>query len=253
MEVMIERCCWPGRASGDGGGVLLIGAPGVGRQGSAHVPTMTRDLKRARLAEGGGRDPRRHGEHRRLLAAGLCRAGRALRARRRQRPAHQERAGAQDRREGRRVDRRAGAPRADPQELRAAASRCASCATCCATAASWSRGQAAERNRLLKLLETANIKLASVASDVFGVSGRAMLQGADRGRRPRPRDGRAGQGPLRTQAGRAGAALEGRIEEHHRFLLAMQLRRLEAAEHDIAALDQRIDEKLEPYRPQHRC
>ena len=36
--------------------------------------------------------------------------------------------------------------------------------------------QAAERNRLLKLLETANIKLASVASDVFGVSGRAMLR-----------------------------------------------------------------------------
>src|SRR6187431_50379 len=35
--------------------------------------------------------------------------------------------------------------------------------------------QAAERNRLLKLLETANIKLASVASDVFGVPGRAML------------------------------------------------------------------------------
>jgi transposase len=36
--------------------------------------------------------------------------------------------------------------------------------------------QVAERNRLLKLLETANIKLASVASDVFGVSGRAMLR-----------------------------------------------------------------------------
>src|SRR6478735_11577815 len=36
--------------------------------------------------------------------------------------------------------------------------------------------QSAERNRLLKLLETANIKLASVASDVFGVSGRAMLK-----------------------------------------------------------------------------
>src|SRR5215208_2104387 len=36
--------------------------------------------------------------------------------------------------------------------------------------------QAAERNRLLKLLETANIKLASVVSDVFGVSGRAMLK-----------------------------------------------------------------------------
>ena len=46
--------------------------------------------------------------------------------------------------------------------------------------------QAAERNRLLKLLETANIKLASVASDVFGVSGRAMLKALIRAA-PRPR------------------------------------------------------------------
>ena len=46
--------------------------------------------------------------------------------------------------------------------------------------------QAAERNRLLKLLETANIKLASVASDVFGVSGRAMLRALIEGE-PRPR------------------------------------------------------------------
>ena len=73
--------------------------------------------------------------------------------------------------------------------------------------------QAAERNRLLKLLETANIKLASVASDVFGVSGRAMLRaliegeasaeamadlakGQLRRKRPRsdPRARRAGRG-----------------------------------------------------------
>ena len=42
--------------------------------------------------------------------------------------------------------------------------------------------QAAERNRLLKLLETANIKLASMMSDVFGVSGRAMLRALIEGR-----------------------------------------------------------------------
>src|SRR5271157_4321585 len=41
------------------------------------------------------------------------------------------------------------------------------------------------------------------------------------------------------------------FERHHRFLLAMQLRRLEAIEADIAALDLRIAEKLEPYRAQH--
>src|SRR6202163_2946399 len=47
--------------------------------------------------------------------------------------------------------------------------------------------RSAERNRLLKLLETANIKLASVASDVFGVSGRLMLQALAEGKRPRKR------------------------------------------------------------------
>ena len=46
-------------------------------------------------------------------------------------------------------------------------------------------------------------------------------------------------------------ALDGRLEEHHRFLLAMQLRRLEAIEADIAALDRRIGERLEPYCTQH--
>jgi transposase len=46
-------------------------------------------------------------------------------------------------------------------------------------------------------------------------------------------------------------ALEGRVEEHHHFLLAIQLHRLEAAEHDIEALDSRITEQLGPYRTQH--
>ena len=46
-------------------------------------------------------------------------------------------------------------------------------------------------------------------------------------------------------------ALDGRLEEHHRFLLAMQLRRLAAIEADIAALDQRIGERLKPYSAPH--
>ena len=54
---------------------------------------------------------------------------------------------------------------------------------------------------------------------------------------------------MRIQA--AADTLDGRVEEHHRFLLTMQLRRLEAIEVDIAALDRRIDERLEPYRAPH--
>src|SRR5208283_4535370 len=111
--------------------------------------------------------------------------------------------------------------------------------------------QAAERNRLLKLLETANIKLASVASDVFGVSGRAMLKALIEGSASPEAMADLARGQLRRKRDDLVLALEGRVEEHHRFLLATQLRRLEAAEHDIAALDNRIKAKLAPYCVQH--
>ena len=111
--------------------------------------------------------------------------------------------------------------------------------------------QAAERNRLLKLLETANIKLASVASDVFGVSGRAMLKALIEGVASAEEMAALAKGALRRKHGELVLALEGRVQEHHRFLLTMQLRRLEGAERDIALLDQRIAEKLEPYAVQH--
>ena len=111
--------------------------------------------------------------------------------------------------------------------------------------------QAAERNRLLKLLETANIKLASVASDVFGVSGRAMLKALIEGSASPEAMADLARGLLRRKRADLILALDGRLEEHHRFLLAMQLHRLEAIEVDIAALDRRISERLEPYGAQH--
>ena len=111
--------------------------------------------------------------------------------------------------------------------------------------------QAAERNRLLKLLETANIKLASVASDVFGVSGRAMLRALIAGETSPEAMADLARGQLRRKRDDLILALDGRVEEHHRFLLAMQLRRLEAIEADIATLDQRIGERLEPYSAAH--
>ena len=111
--------------------------------------------------------------------------------------------------------------------------------------------QAAERNRLLRLLETANIKLASVASDVFGVSGRAMLKAMIEGNASVEEMAGLAKGQLRREHDDLVLALEGRVEEHHRFLLALQLRRLETAENDIEALDLRIAERLEPYRFPH--
>ena len=111
--------------------------------------------------------------------------------------------------------------------------------------------QSAERNRLQKLLETANIKLASVASDVFGVSGRAMLRALIAGEASPEAMADLARGTLRRKRDDLVLALDGRVEEHHRFLLAMQLRRLEAIEADIATLDQRIGQRLEPYSAAH--
>src|SRR6476646_8515405 len=107
--------------------------------------------------------------------------------------------------------------------------------------------QAAERNRLLRLLETANIKLASVMSDVFGVSGRAMLKSLIAGSAAPEEMAALARGQLRRKRAALIEALTGGIEEHHRFLLAMQLGRIEAIEADIAALDARIAERLLPY------
>lgn len=107
---------------------------------------------------------------------------------------------------------------------------------------------AAERNRLLKLLETANIKLSSVASDVFGASGMAMLKALLEGEESPAEMAQLARGRLRSKLVELERALEGRVERHHRFLLQMQIRRIEQAEADLQMLDQQIDERLEPYR-----
>jgi transposase len=112
--------------------------------------------------------------------------------------------------------------------------------------------QTAERNRMLKLLETANIKLASVASNVFGTSGRRMLRALLDGNMTPEQMAELAKGRLRKKLAELTPALDGRVEEHHRFLLSMQLERMEDLEATIKKLDDRIDEKLAPYQAQHK-
>jgi len=108
----------------------------------------------------------------------------------------------------------------------------------------------AERNRLLKLLETANIKLASVASDVFGVSGMAMLTAIVGGEATPEQIAQLAKRRLRQKIATLALALDGNVEAHHRFILQMQLERLTQLDAHIRSLEQRIEEKLEPYREQ---
>src|SRR5215472_16498195 len=109
------------------------------------------------------------------------------------------------------------------------------------------QSQAAERNRLLKLLESANIKLASVATDGFGVSGRLMLRALIEGQASPKEMAQLAKNKLRNKIPELELALEGRIEEHHRFLLKLQLDRLESVEKPIEVLQQPIQQKLQPY------
>lgn len=111
---------------------------------------------------------------------------------------------------------------------------------------------AAERNRLIKLLESANIKLSGVASDVFGVSGWAMLQALVEATQSPAEMAQLARGRMRRKLRELELALNGRLEEHHRFLLGVQMRRIEAAEADLAELDRRLREKLAPHSRQMR-
>src|SRR4051812_27340468 len=88
-------------------------------------------------------------------------------------------------------------------------------------------------------------------SDVFGVSGLAILKALVAGETSPVRLVDLAKGPLRKKRTELIRALEGKVEEHHRFLMGVQLRRLEAADHDIAVLDEHITERLKPYAAEH--
>lgn len=108
----------------------------------------------------------------------------------------------------------------------------------------------AEKNRIQKVLEDANIKVTSVASDMFGVSGRAMLDALLAGDMSPEEMAELARGRMRPKIPQLVDALEGRVSEHHRFLIRMHLEHLGYLEQAIAQLYQRIDEKIKPYQHQ---
>lgn len=102
--------------------------------------------------------------------------------------------------------------------------------------------------RLQKVLEDANIKLASVISDVRGASGRRILEAIVQGE-TNP-EALAALGSDRLHCSRAALveALEGRVTAHHRFLLDQHLRLLDALAQHIEAFDAQIEAALAPFR-----
>jgi transposase len=106
------------------------------------------------------------------------------------------------------------------------------------------QARAAVANRIQKVLEDANIKLASVATDVLGVSGRAMLEGIIGGEANPEILANQARGRLRNKIPQLEAALRGRVTEHHRFLLRLLLDDLTAREGLIARLSERIEQVM---------
>lgn len=109
------------------------------------------------------------------------------------------------------------------------------------------QSRSGERNRLQKLLETCNVKLASFLSNVFGVSGMDMLRALVTGELTPSQMAQMARGTARKKVADLELALEGRLEEHHRFLLRMQLDRLGEIDAHIAAVEAEIDRRLEPH------
>ena len=107
--------------------------------------------------------------------------------------------------------------------------------------------RADEANRIQKVLEGANIKLASVISNILGVSGRAMLQAMIEGETDAHRLAEQAQTHLKATAEHLEDALSGQVGAHQRFLLATQLRHVDYLTGEIARLDGAIEERMRPF------
>src|SRR5215831_12352599 len=127
---------------------------------------------------------------------------------------------------------------------------CGSCARSCVIGSSWSTPGALGRNRIIKLLESANIKLSGVISDPFGVSGRLMLDALKRGVASAEEMAELAKKRLRSKLPLLKLALDGRMEAHHRQLLSIQLDRLDRFDRDLKQMDAKLEAKLKPYARQ---
>lgn len=104
------------------------------------------------------------------------------------------------------------------------------------------------KSRIQKVLEEANIKLGSVATDVLGVSGRLMLEGLVAGKQSPAELADLAVGVLRKKRDELVQALSGKTDHHHRLMLDKLLRALKTREYEIAEDEEDIRRQIEPFR-----
>jgi transposase len=102
-------------------------------------------------------------------------------------------------------------------------------------------------NRIQKVLEDANIKLSSVASDVLGVSGRAMIAALIGGESDPEQLAELARRRLRGKIPQLQRALQGRVSDHHRFLLRMLMDDVRHLDQQIEQFNERMDAVMTPF------
>jgi transposase len=108
------------------------------------------------------------------------------------------------------------------------------------------RDRARRVQRIEKILEDAGIKLSTVATDIMGVSGRAMLQALIEGRDEPAAIADLAKRRLRSKIGALTEALTGRFTPHHGFLIRMHLKLIDQHTQALQRLEARIEEAMAP-------
>jgi hypothetical protein len=110
------------------------------------------------------------------------------------------------------------------------------------------RDRARTINRLQKVLEAANIKLANVVSDIDGVSARLMLEALVAGERDAQQLAGLAKGRLKDKRAQLVEALSGRLQPHQSFLIAEELAQIDYLDGAIERLNHEVEERLRPFR-----
>ena len=104
------------------------------------------------------------------------------------------------------------------------------------------------KQRIQKVLEDANVKLASVVSDMFGQSGRQMLKALIAGQTDAQKLAALGSERLSASRATLAGALHGKVTAHHRFLLKQHLQMIERLEQTVSEFEAQIEAALQPFR-----
>lgn len=109
----------------------------------------------------------------------------------------------------------------------------------------------AEKNRIQKVLEDANVKISSVLSDTFGVSGSRMIEAIMDGKLSESEIADLAKGKLKSKKEEIREALVGYFQDHHRFMINASLEHIKYLEKQIEGLDQETKKKLAQYQKEY--